>query len=104
MRVRRGPAFAGRKPAKKKRSVGKPATASAASTAEAPGNAVTAVPGRARFARQLVAGIRNERRAGIGHERDGLAGGEPRHQLRPRERGIVLVIGRQRRRDAIVFE
>ena len=41
MRARRCPSFPGRKPSKKKRSVGSPATVSAASTADAPGSAVT---------------------------------------------------------------
>ena len=44
MRVRRAPAFDGRKPSKKNRSVGSPATVSAISAAEAPGAAVTASP------------------------------------------------------------
>ena len=41
----------GRKPSKKNRSVGRPATLSAASTAEAPGSAVTVMAGLARAAR-----------------------------------------------------
>ncbi len=41
---RRAAALAGRNPAKKKRSVGRPETVSAASPAEAPGMAVTAMP------------------------------------------------------------
>ena len=58
----------------------------------------------ARLARKLIAGIGNKGRAGIGNERERFTGGEPRHELRPRERGIMLVIGRERRRDTIMFE
>src|SRR5207244_1486557 len=42
--ARRAASFAGKNPSKKKRSVGSPATASAASTADGPGTAVTATP------------------------------------------------------------
>ena len=44
MRVRRAPSFGGRKPSKKNRSVGRPATASAASAADGPGTAFTGNP------------------------------------------------------------
>ena len=104
MRVRRAPSFGGRKPSKKNRSVGRPATASAASAADGPGTAVTGKSGLAGRAHQLEARIGNERRAGVGHQRDRLARGEPRQELRPRRRGVVLVVGRQRRRDAVVVE
>ena len=60
--------------------------------------------GLARRAHQLVAGIGNQRRAGIGDQRDRFAVGKPRQQLRPRLGGVVLVIGRQRRRDAVMLE
>ncbi len=70
MRVRRWPSFAGRKPSKKNRSVGRPATLSAASAAEAPGTAITGEPGLARRAHQLEAGIGNQRRAGVRNQRD----------------------------------
>ena len=55
-------------------------------------------------AHELEAGIGDERRAGIGHERDGVALGETRDQLRPRLGGVVIVVGRQRRRDAVVID
>ncbi len=104
MRSRRWPSFGGRKPSKKNRSVGRPATASAASAADGAGHRVDGVTGLARRAHQLEARIGNERRAGVGDERDRFAGGEPRQELRPRRRGVVLVVGRQRRRDAVVVE
>ena len=49
--------------------------------------------GPARFAHQLVAGIRNQRRAGIGHERDGGTFGQALQDPWPHGFGIVLVIG-----------
>ena len=104
MRVRRAASFAGRKPSKKNRSVGRPLTVSAASTADAPGSAVTSRALLARRAHQLVAGVGDQRRAGIGDQRDGRAFGEPRQQLRPRLGGVVVVIGRQRGGDAVMVE
>ena len=80
------------------------ATASAASTAEAPGSAVTRQAGLACGAHQLEAGIGDERRAGVGDERDGGAGCEPGDQLRPRFGGVVVVIGRECGRDPVVVE
>ena len=55
-------------------------------------------------ANELETRIGNQRRAGVGHERDRFAGGEPRQELRPRRHGVVLVVRRQRRRDAVVVE
>ena len=60
--------------------------------------------GLVRRAHQLVARIGNQRRAGVRDQRDRRARGKPRQQLRPRLGGIVLVVGRQRRRDAVAFE
>jgi hypothetical protein len=76
---------------------------SAASTAEAPGSAVTTWPAR-RGAHQLETRVGHKRCAGIGHERDRGAGGEPGDKLRPRFGGVVVVIGRQRRRDGVMVE
>ena len=104
MRARRAPSFGGRKPSKKKRSVGRPATASAASAADGPGAASMAWPASQAARTSLKPGIGNQRRAGVGHQRDRLAGGEPRQQLRPRRGGVVLVVGRQRRGDAVMVE
>ena len=61
---------------------------------------MTGLAGRAH---QLVTGIGDQRRAGVRHQRDCLACGKTRKQLRPRFGGIVLVIGRERRRDAVAF-
>jgi hypothetical protein len=44
MRARRAPALAGRKPSNTKRSLGSPATESAAIAAQAPGTGLTATP------------------------------------------------------------
>ena len=70
--LRRAALFGGRKPSKKKRSVGRPATASAASTAEGPAPRSPRCPARVRLAHQLVAGIGDQRRAGVRHQRDRL--------------------------------
>ena len=56
MRWRRAALRGGRKPSKKKRSVGRPATISAASTAEAPGTATTLMPAAAASATSLKPG------------------------------------------------
>jgi hypothetical protein len=92
--------FGGRKPAKKKASVGRPAATSAAITAEGPGTGTTAVAGLARRLHQLEAGIGDERRPGVRDQRHRFAGGEALEQLRPHLRGIVLVIGDEFRRQA----
>ena len=104
IRARRAPALAGRKPSKKNRSVGSPATVSAVSTAEAPGAAMTGMAGRHGVAHQPVARIGDQRRAGIGDQRDGAPGGEPFEDFRPRRLGVVVVIGDQRRRQAVMVE
>ncbi len=57
-----------------------------------------------RFAHQLVAGIGDQRHAGVADQRDALALGQARQQLRAHARGIVLVIGLQRRPDAVEGE
>ena len=103
MRFCRAACLGGRKPSKKKRSVGRPATPSAVNTAEAPGTATTTWPASACRAHQFVAGIGNKRRAGIGDQRDRLALGQAGEQLRPRLGGVVLVIGRERGRDAVML-
>ena len=53
---------------------------------------------------ELEAGIGNQRRSGIRHEGQRRAAREPGEQMRPHDRGIVLVIGDERRRDAIMGE
>ena len=53
---------------------------------------------------QPVAGIGDERRAGVADQRHRLALGERRQQLRPLPRRVVLVIGDERRLDAVVAQ
>ena len=60
----------GGKPAKVNRSVGRPDEASAVSGADAPGMAIDGDALLRRLAHQLVAGIGNQRRAGIRHQGD----------------------------------
>ena len=55
-------------------------------------------------AHQLESRIGNQRRAGVRHQRDRGAVGEPAQQLGPRLRGIVVVVGRQRGRDGVAVE
>ena len=62
------------------------------------------MPGRNGFAHQPVARIGDQRRAGIGDEGDGLTGREPLQDFRPHRFGIVVVIGDERRRQAVVVE
>ncbi len=62
------------------------------------------VAGGLRLPHQLEAGIGDQRRAGVGHERHRVAGIEPRQQLRPCRGGVVVVIGDERRVQAIAVE
>ena len=73
--------------------MGRPATASAASSAEAPGTALHRVPGGDRLARQPVAGVGDQRRPGVGDQRHRAALGERREQPRPLRRAVVVVVG-----------
>ena len=65
-RRRRSPALRGRKPSKQNRSTGRPETASAVSTADGPGTAVTRMPGLDRGDHQPIAGVGDRRHAGVG--------------------------------------
>jgi hypothetical protein len=58
----------------------------------------------ARRAHQLETGIGDERRAGVADQRNSGAVGETGKQLRARLRGIVVVIGGERGRDAVMVE
>ncbi len=60
--------------------------------------------GIAGFLYQLVAGIGDERRAGIADQSDAPALGEGGKQFRSLVRRIVVVIGDERRLDAIVSQ
>ena len=53
---------------------------------------------------QLEAGVGDERRPGVRYQCNALAGGEPGHQLRAGRRGVVLVVGGERRGDAVMVE
>ena len=92
-RARRAVCFGGRKPSKKNRSVGSAATASAVSTEDGPGSAITEIAGGADLAHQLEAGIGDQGRAGVGDQRDRGALRQLFQDFRPRQRGVVLVIG-----------
>ena len=61
------------------------------------------VTGLYRFAYQLVTGIGNQRRAGIRDQRDRLPFAQAGEQLRPRLGRVVLVVGRERRCDAVML-
>ena len=56
-----------------------------------------------RFAHQFVAGIGNKRRAGIGDQRDRLAFGQAGENFRAGLGRVVLVIRRERCRDAVML-
>ena len=55
-------------------------------------------------AHELVAGVGDQRGAGIGDERDGCALGEPCQQLGPGLGGVVVVIGRERGGDGVMVD
>ena len=57
-----------------------------------------------RGAHQPVARIGDQRGAGIGHQRDRAAVAEASEDFRPRRLRIVVVIGRERRLDAVAVE
>ena len=98
-RVARGArrAFAGKKPSKAKRSVGRPAIDSAAMAAHGPGIATTGMPRCRAAATRSKPGSLIERRARVGHQRDRFTGGQARDQLVALLRLVVLVQRRQRR-------
>ena len=104
MRFWRAPVWAARKPSKKNRSVGKPATESAASTDDAPGSAVTAVAGLASRSHQFVARVGNQRCARVRYQCDCLVIGESCQQLWPCLGGVVFVVGRKRSRYPVAFD
>ncbi len=103
MRLRRAPLFAGRKPSKKKRSVGNPAATSAARLAEAPGIGTTRWPASIAARTSLKPGSGHQRRAGVRYQRQRAAIGEQGQQPRAGALGIVVVIGGQRRLDAVAL-
>ena len=88
MRVRRWPSFGGRKPSKKNRSVGKPATASAASAADGAGRRADRKPGLAGRAHQLEA--RDRKSAACRHRK-------PARPIRRRQAGRAASAGPPRR-------
>ena len=103
IRFCRAACLGGRKPSKKNRSVGSPATDKAVRTADAPGIAITRVTGVMSRPHQLVAGIRYQRRARVRHQCDRLAVREASEQLRPRFGGVMFVVRREWRCDAVTF-
>ena len=60
------------------------------------------VPGLAGRSHQLVAGVRDQRRAGVRHQCDRLLA-RRRAAFGRASGGIVFVIGRERRRDAVAL-
>ncbi len=103
-RARLAACVCGRKPSKKKRSVGRPQIVKAARIAEGPGAPVTLMPCASAALTELETGVRDERRAGIADERNLGALLKPRQQGRAHALGIVLVIGLERGRDAVAVE
>ena len=101
---RRAALFGGRKPSKKKRSVGRPDTTRAVRIADGPGIGVTGRPSLDRRLDELVARIGHQGRAGIGDERQRLALADAVDH--PLADGLVrmLVIGDEGRGDAVMGE
>ena len=104
MRARRCASFGGRNPSKKKRSVGKPAHGKRGERRGGPGSAVTAWPASCAARTSLKPGSETSGVPASDTSATAAPVGEPRQQLRPRLGGVVLVIGRERRRDAVVVE
>ena len=103
-RLRARPALAGRNPSKKNRSVGSPATVSAIRTADAPGAAVTGWPAAAAA---RTSGSPDRRSAAFRHRtpaRPRSPAASFSQDFRPRRLGVVVVIGDQRRRQAVMIE
>ena len=104
MRFCRAACFGGRKPSKKNRSVGSAGDAERGQHRRRARQRGDRVAGLARRAHQLVAGIGNQRRAGVGDQRDGFAARRAAPAIFGRaSAGVVLVIGRERRGDAVVL-
>ena len=59
--------------------------------------------GRAGLAHQLEAGIGNQGRTGIRDQRDRSALRQPFQDFRPRQRGVMFVIGLEQPRDRIAL-
>ena len=86
----RSPALRGRKPSKQNRSTGSPDTASAVSTADGPGTAVTVDVVLDRRRDQPVAGVGDARHPGVGDQQHPLAG-QQRLEQDGGPRGLVAL-------------
>ena len=102
MARRRSPSLAGRKPPKKKRSVGRPDSASAIGTAEAPGADGHGMAAGDGGADQAIAGIGDQRHAGVGHQRHPLARGQRAHDARLGDVLGGVAVGHGGRGNAVV--
>ena len=100
---RRAALLAGRKPSKKKRSVGSPAIVKAASAAEGPGRLCTATPCATASETSLKPG--SEIRGVPASEINASASPSARRAQNSRARlgGVVFVIGDHRRRDLVMI-
>ena len=101
MRWRRGPDFGGRNPEKEavRRQAGDHQSGQHGGGARH-GDHLDIL--RQRVGDELVAGIGDQRRAGVRDQRQRRAAGQPRQQVGPHHRGVMLVIGDKRRRDAVM--
>ena len=104
MRARRAACLGGRKPANKNWSVGRPAIGQGREHGRRPRQRRDRMAGVLGGAHQLVSRVGDKRRAGVRYERNRGAFGQPPQQRRPRLRGIVVVIGRERGCDAVAVE
>ena len=93
---RRAAERGGRNPANRNRSGGRPDRISAVSAAEGPGAAVTGSVLAERRPHQLETGIGNQRRAGVGDQREFFAAAQRIEHGGANALGIVVVIGVER--------
>ena len=89
----RSPALRGRKPSKQNRSTGSPETASAVSTADGPGTAVTVTPALDRGGDEPVARVGHRRHPGVGDQQHPLAAEQRVHEHRGAGRLVALEVG-----------
>ena len=94
----------GRKPANRKASVASPADGERRQQRRRARQADHRVAGGDRLAHQLVAGVGDQRRAGVADDGDRLARRQLGQHARPLALGVVLVIGPRRPRDGVVGE
>ena len=94
----------GRKPANRHASAGSAEATSAASAADGPGQHLDLQPGRHAALHEHEPRVGDQRHAGVGDQRDDGAAPHPRDEIGGPLALVVLVVGDERRRDAVALE